>query len=385
VRVTVSRRTDRDGVYTVRWREGGRRRRRDFPTKGVAEQFAKAMERQLALGPFAVPDAGELTLGEFVEEYWASYALPNLAPRTRDSYRGAWDRHLRRRLGHLPLAAITPAVVEDTAAQLKTAGVGDPTVIKALGFLQGVMRRAIVRGYITSNPVREIDKPPQRGVRRQHPLAPETIERIRAATWEEPTKRGTVTKSLQPFDRMLVTLMAYVGLRPEEARVSRIEHVTGSRLYVPATEHWPHDRDVDLLPVVQAEIREWLMVAGLRSGPILPRPHRDEWTEADWRNWRRRVYQPAARAAGVQGDMRPYRLRGSYASLLLFEGRSPTYVAAQLGHDLATLSKYYAGVITELEGTGRRAPADETIRAARAAAAADLRTRTLGSRGGPTR
>lgn len=47
----------------------------------------------------------------------------------------------------------------------------------------------------------------------------------------------------------------------------------------------------------------------------------------DWQNWRRRIYQPAATAAGVTGDIRPYRLRGSFVSLLLWEGQSLTYVA----------------------------------------------------------
>jgi hypothetical protein len=81
-------------------------------------------------------------------------------------------------------------------------------------------------------------------------------------------------------------------------------------------------------------------------------------------NWRRRVYRPAAIAAGVTGDLRPYRLRGSFVSLLLWEGRSLTYVAEQAGHSVATLARHYAGVLRELEHTPRT-PADEAIREAR--------------------
>lgn len=368
MRVTITK--ERDGVYSARWREGGRRPRRRFPTKALAEAFARKIEEQLAAGPLAA-SITNLTLGEFVEEYWQSYAIPNLEPRTRESYAGVWERHLRGRLGHLPLRDITPAVVEDTAAQLKDAKVGDPTIIKALGFLQGVMKRAVVRGHIPANPVREISKPRQRGVRRAQPLAPQTVELTR--------------RPLRPYDRTLITMLAYVGLRPEEAMSARLEHITGSKLYVPATNHWPHDRDVDLLPIVQADLREWMLESGLRApGPIFPRPGRDHWTQSDWRNWRARVYQPAAAAAGVTGDLRPYRLRGSYASLLIFEGRSLTYVAAQLGHDVATLSKYYAGAITELEARGRPAPADDTIRAARDAVRTHLLPGAAGSSPGPT-
>ena len=43
------------------------------------------------------------------------------------------------------------------------------------------------------------------------------------------------------------------------------------------------------------------------------------------------------------------RLRGSFVSLLLWEGRSLTFVAEQAGHSVARLVKHYAGVIRELE------------------------------------
>src|SRR5947209_18650432 len=79
---------------------------------------------------------------------------------------------------------------------------------------------------------------------------------------------------------------------------------------------------------------------------------------------RRRVYQPAAIAAGVTGDLRPYRLRASFVSLLLWEGRSLAYVAEQAGHSIATLAKHYAGVIRELENAHRK-PAPEAILQAR--------------------
>ena len=102
---------------------------------------------------------------------------------------------------------------------------------------------------------------------------------------------------------------------------------------------------------------------GDRAG--VSRANGGSWSEHDWRNWRRRVYQPAATAAGVTGDMRPYRLRGSFVSLLLWEGRSITYVAAQAGHSLQTLSRHYAGVLAELEDAGQSISATDAIRAAR--------------------
>ena len=87
-------------------------------------------------------------------------------------------------------------------------------------------------------------------------------------------------------------------------------------------------------------------------------------TREDWANWRRRVWRPAAIEAGVTGDLRPYRLRGSFVSLFLWEGRSLTYVAEQAGHSVATLARHYAGTMRELE-TEPRIAAAEGIRQAR--------------------
>lgn len=66
--------------------------------------------------------------------------------------------------------------------------------------------------------------------------------------------------------------------------------------------------------------------------------------------------------------MRVYRLRGSFVSLLLWEGRSLIYVAEQAGHSIATLSRHYAGLQRELEDQPR-VSAVEAIRRARCAPA----------------
>lgn len=96
-----------------------------------------------------------------------------------------------------------------------------------------------------------------------------------------------------------------------------------------------------------------------------------EWQLHDWQNWVQRIYQPAALAAGVTGDMRAYRLRASFVSLALWEGRSLMRVADQAGHSVATLAKHYAGIIEELEDQPK-VPAAEAIRRARETAGGQL-------------
>lgn len=125
-------------------------------------------------------------------------------------------------------------------------------------------------------------------------------------------------------------------------------------------------RDVNLIAPLARDLAEWRTASGRprNSELIIPRPSGGHWTREDWANWRRRIWRPAAVEAGVTGDLRPYRLRGSFVSLLLWEGRSLTYVAEQAGHSVATLARHYAGTMRELENEPR-VPAAEAIQNAR--------------------
>jgi site-specific recombinase XerD len=108
---------------------------------------------------------------------------------------------------------------------------------------------------------------------------------------------------------------------------------------------------VDVLAPLVQDFAESRLAQGRPAGKalIFPRQGGKEWQLHAWQNWWRRSDQPASKAAGVTGDMRPRRLRASFVSLLPWEGRSLTYVAEQAGHSVATLAKHYAGVLRELE------------------------------------
>ena len=63
--------------------------------------------------------------------------------------------------------------------------------------------------------------------------------------------------------------------------------------------------------------------------------------------WKNRVYNPAARRAGL-ASVRPYDLRHAFVSLLLAEGRSVVDVAAQAGHAPTMTLDTYAHVMADL-------------------------------------
>jgi len=110
-------------------------------------------------------------------------------------------------LGGYELRRLTPALIERFQADLRRQGVGDPTIIKTLTLLQGMLQRAIVWGRITSNPVAPIRKPAQRRSRTVRVIPPETVERIRRTLLAQDRVR----------DATLVSVLAYAGVRPGEA------------------------------------------------------------------------------------------------------------------------------------------------------------------------
>src|SRR5438105_1182481 len=138
----------RGNRHIVRWREGGRQLSRSFLRRSDALAFDTDVKRRQQLGALA-PGVllSRMTLAEFVrEEWWPRYAVPNLKASTQRRYLEVWGTHLLPRVGDYELRAITPMLVEDLRAQFDRQAVGVQTQRKALMLLQGILRRAVVRG-----------------------------------------------------------------------------------------------------------------------------------------------------------------------------------------------------------------------------------------------
>ena len=350
-------------VWSARWREGERNRARDFDRKRDAEAFDADLRRRRRLGELALLDAGRETLAEFAQEWWRVYAEPNLARKTLQIYADLWDRHVLPRLGGFELRRITPQVVETFQADLRAAEVGDPTILKTLVLLQGVLRRAVVWQRITSNPVAAIRKPSQRRKHVVRPVGPAAIERLRAALLE----RSRLA------DATLVSVLAYAGLRPGEALALQWRDVRNRTLVIERAvalgdvkeTKTGQTRTVRLLAPLAADLAEWRLACGRPADSELVFPTRDgrPWTDSHWRNWRKRVFAPAAIKAGL-ASFRPYDLRHAFVSLLLAERRSVLEVAKQAGHSPTMALATYGHVIEELEGAEKQVP-EEVIRRAR--------------------
>jgi integrase len=391
--VEIRRRRRRDGtvyyVYRVRWKDPatGKRLVETLDTPEDALDFQAHLRLARRRGVLQELDQGRELLTDFAAEWWTRYAKHNLDRATRKAYASVWNRHLLPRLGQLQLRQITPNIVDQLKTELQNDGVGAPTIRKAMSLLQAMLRQAVAWDRLRLNPVKQIRKPSAPRKRAVVALSPDGVEALRA-------RMPTLA------DQVLIGLLAYAGPRPEDALALEVRHVGKATLLVEQknvngelvagqkTDRPP--RSIDLLAPLRQDLAEYMLAVGRRTPKALlfPRPDGAPWRDHDYRNWRRRVFQPAAASVGlgtfertvnvvvVDGKrrrrvatkyegIRPYDLRHSFASLLIREGRlSLTEIAEQLGNSVATLSEVYAHVIADMKGQPR-VSADDAIMQAR--------------------
>jgi integrase len=358
--VSVERRVNQSGevVWRVRWRERNRNPAKVLGRKSDAIAFDAEIRRLARTGELGLVDGGRERLDEFAAEWMRAYGKPNLAPRTVAYYASAWDLHISPRIGGLRLREVSVEVCQRFAAELAAAGIGRATRRKLLMVLGSVLQRAVEWGRIPSNPVRVIRKPTAKRERTVRPWTPAVVEAMRARLLGHERTMGAT----------LVCVLAYAGLRPSEALALRwgdmrertllVERALGADGVVKPTKTG-HVRSVRLL----APLTAWRAI-GASTELVFPSSRGDAWSEHDWRNWRRRVFVPAAKAVGLPGA-RPYDLRHSAASLWLHEGRMIVGVATWMGHSGQMALSTYLHVMSDLGD--ERVPAEEAIRRARAA------------------
>ena len=357
----VKRRSD-TGKFEVRWRENGRHRSKSFTVRSDAARFEAELQRAREVGRPLDLDRGRETLAEFVSVYWRRYAVSELSGKTRDDYRGLWERHIRNRLGGYRLRDVTPAVLDEFRSELRRAGAGDATVTKALTILSSLFRCAVTWDRVDVNPMREIRIPHAKRKRLVRPAAPSQVEGMRVALLAADRRR----------DAVLVATLAYAGLRPQEARALRwgdigertirVERAAaGTSIKATKTER---PRTVRLLSPLSEDLASLRGDGGL-DDLVFPRDDGSLMTDGDWRNWRKRVFGPVAGAVGIQGG-RPYDLRHSFASLLVDQGASVVEVARQMGNAPSVTLDTYAHLFDERDTSVRVDPA-AVIQAAREA------------------
>ena len=336
-------------VWRVRWRDAtGANRSKVLGLKRDADAFDAEIKRKRRTGELASIDGGRETLDHYVTAVWARAHVAHLAPSTREYYSYLYDSYIGPAFGSYELREITSEAIATWQAGLLEAGLGRPATKKAITLIGNILQRAAESGRIPANPQRIVRKVRVPRSKEVEPLAPSTIEAMRAAA--------------DLRDATIISVLAYAGLRPGEAFGLRWSQVRERTLIVNA-EKTGARRTVRLLSPLGADLAEWREAS--RPAPddyVFPGYDGQRYTKHAYQSWRRRSFDAAATAAGIKAT--PYSLRHSFCSLLLAEGRNVIEVARQLGHGAGLTLGTYGHVIDELTGVDR-VDAEEVIWAAR--------------------
>jgi integrase len=353
---SIHKRDDGRPGWRLRWREGGRNRSKSFRTKEAAKKFERTLDDRLVFGVHAPAAPSTMTVLEHLRDWWQRDGL-NWALNTKDRRASVQDRWLVPYLGDVRLADLGTEAVEEWRAVIVADGCPRTQANHALSVLLAALTAARRWRRLPANPCQDVQPLRVRKPRRQA-RTPAQVEALRAAM---PTAR----------DALIVSLLAYAGLRPQELQALTWGRVSGRTITVSEavgmgvidetkTRTW---RTVDVIAPLARDLTAYrprvvaddeLVVAGERGGIL------------DIHNWRTRVWKPACEAAGLPATV-PYEMRHTFASLLIHEGRSAPYVAAVMGHSRTSTAQDHYGHWFDSRDMRTGVPMEEAVEEARAA------------------
>lgn len=353
----ASIRKTRTGSWEVRWREGTKHRSRSFRTRLDAET-AKLEIEQRGYGP--VSHTASPTLLEFVDTWDRDKEISEATAR---GYAELLRYHILPYLGHYRVSKLNRRIIRTWRDERREAGAGTNALNKAHGLLRQILDYA-VEPYelLNENPATPIKKIPVRQEeRRGHRyLTAHEVESIRG-WYMDHGDYGSAT---------LVSVLAYVGIRPQDALALEWSDL-GEKLSVTKKNldgqivrgskagEGTYERAVFVPEIVRADLLEWRELTDSGSTLIFPNRQGDPWSKAQFARWRARrqmkdgktykakCFKLAAEEVGLGWSLTPYALRHTAATLFVSAGRSHTWVAHQLGHSplvsLRTYQHLYAG------------------------------------------
>lgn len=314
---------------------------------GSTEKDALARQAELrgkkARGERVVPTS--LRLEEFADQ-WRVEQEGRLKPSTLSSYDDALKR-LKDRIGRRYLRDVNVDVVARLIGDMQREGYKAWTIRGTLVVLSRVMQTAVRRGYVGSNPVKELDKSerPKGDQRRMRILSSDEIARLLPAVPD-------------PY-RALITTLVFTGMRIGEALTLEWADVDFDegliRVRSGKTENAA--RGIVMMPALSKLLRGHLLATGRREGLVFGT---SIGTVQGRSNVLRRGLQKGLANARLE-KLTLHELRHTFASILIGQGFDVTFVADQLGHaDPAVTLRVYAKLFDPL---ARRDEARERLQA----------------------
>ena len=351
--ISFAERTNADGSFTVtvRYRDAaGTQRKRSFressvaKTRKAAKDYSARLRVQLADGDYVDPTGGKRRFGEVALE-WLNEANPS----KRES---AWTRdeivvrvHLEP-IKDLPIGRVQPKDVRALVADWGKV-LAPRTVHRNYGVLRAICSWAVAEDLIRRSPCRGISLPSKGGAQVGRVLSADDLVAL--------------ASEMAPEHQTMVWVMALLGLRWGEAAALRVGSIRfgepsilevtetvqrgrGGRVFVGPPKSDAGNRRLVMPDALTALLRDQISRRGLtesdRTDHLFVNAMGGLWEPT---NWRRRIWQPAAFAAGLgtvvedSGKRRyegvtPHDLRRTNATAMVGADVDVKTAQTRLGH-----------------------------------------------------
>jgi integrase len=290
------------------------------------------------------PGPGRVPIREFFEHHMRT--ATNLRPSTRDRYRRHFRLYVEPKLGSRSLESVTKADIKTLLADMRAAGKGPATLEAVARLLHRLFAVAVEEDRIGKNPVSRVEVE-KVAPREPHFLTQDEVRRI--------------AEEVPEHYRALVSFLAWTGLRIGEASALRVKNLdlnvrtvrvienspeVGGRKYIGPTKTTKARTarfGVGLAGILKAHLSAY-------GTPLDPESFvftSQEGGQVRQNNFRKRIFQPAAKRAGIVPVPTVHDLRHTAASLMARAGWSMRDAQEQLGHSHATMTDHYIHLFPE--------------------------------------
>ncbi|WP_327748785.1 tyrosine-type recombinase/integrase [Streptomyces europaeiscabiei] len=331
----------KSGRWQVRYRdpETGQLRPAEttYATKSDAQVALTHIEADITRGQWSDPDAGAVNFAEYATAWLRDRKL---ADRTRERSESVMRLHILPTFGAGTMADVTTARVRSWRGKLLTAGIGEPTVVKAYQLLRALMNTAVDDELIRRNPCRI------KGADRY-----EVPERPVLSVAEV----FAVADAIAPRYRLLVLLAAFTTLRFGELAALRRRDIDLEGLTVSVRRsqaELQNGRLFDKAPKSAAGVRAISFPAELfddvtghleqfaapgRDGHVFVGPQGGQLRRSNFRD----DWVAARKAAGVTSELHFHDLRHTGNTLASTAGASTRELMTRMGHSSSRAALIY--------------------------------------------
>ncbi len=319
-----------DGQWRARYRDvAGKEHARHFARKADAQAWLDSITTSVLTGAYVDPRKTRITVTEWAGQ-WLSTRV-DLKATTRRGYDSALRTHVLPVWGPVRLGDVTYQGVASWVADLYRSGLSAATVRQAHRVLSLVLTFAVRDGRLARNPATGVPLP--RAARKEQVfLTHEQVDALAAAAGR---------------DRLVIYFLAYTGVRYGEMAALRVRNLNLLRRRALITEAvadvnghavfgTPKTHQRRQVPVPRF-LADELAAHVTGKGPAEFVFTAEKGGLLHLRNFRRLSFDPAVRAAGLEG-LTPHGLRHTAASLAIASGANVKVVQTMLGHQSATMT-----------------------------------------------